>query len=143
MRWSYIAYEYCRAPGCMLMTSLLTSCMPATCCTWKEQATSVKSASAESGSCCAEEHPLDQDMDIEKYLQTTEEEVDEEEEPEDVIEEDASLGKSASKKHPHIGMLYCLTMATAWAHASILLPKKPWFPGNICSPGEWSGPVDT
>ncbi|CAL5220242.1 g2221 [Coccomyxa viridis] len=51
----------------------------------------------------AEEHPWEKAMDIEKYLQSTEEEMEEDEEREGGTEEDAALGKSASKKHPHIG----------------------------------------
>lgn len=52
----------------------------------------------------AEEHPWEKAMDIEKYLQSTEEEMEEDEEREGGTEEDAALGKSASKKHPHIGV---------------------------------------
>ena len=48
----------------------------------------------------AEEHAWDKDMDIERYLQSTEDEIEEEEEQ---PEEDASPEGSVSKKHRHIG----------------------------------------
>ncbi len=82
-------------------------------------------------------------MDIEKYLQTTEEEVDEEEEVEGENQEDAALGKSASKKHPHIGAQHSLSVAHAWARAGTLLPRLACSPRMICCPGEWLGLVAT
>ena len=67
-------------------------------------------------------------MDIEQYLQSTEEEMEEVEQLEGVNEElaegDTALEKSASKRHPHIGVQRCLSMAHAWAHALFLLPKN-------------------
>ena len=75
----------------------------------------------------AEEHAWDKDMDIERYLQSTEEEIEEEgaegEAAEEQQEEDASRESSASKKHRHIGEQTSLSITHAQADPLTRQPK--------------------
>ena len=83
----------------------------------------------------AEERPFDQDMDIEHFLQSTEEEADEEVQTEEANEHKTGVGaaleNSPSKKHPHIGTPGCLSLGHAQTHELSVQPKTALQDGVI------------